>query len=165
MRATSSGQSLVEFALVLPVLILILMGILDAGRLVYAYNAVSNAAREAGRTAIVDQGAQAVRDRAAQQATALGVPTTDPGSCPASGGPTTAMIGTCFVLLGPAANGACPSPPVVGCVSVVSVKWTYQPIIPILGNILGSIPVVAISRQPIENVCPPAPSAGSCPIR
>ena len=40
------GVSVVEFALVAPVLLLILVGILDLGRAVNAYVTVSNAARE-----------------------------------------------------------------------------------------------------------------------
>ncbi len=39
------GQGMVEFALVLPVLILILMGTIDFGRLYYQYVSVNNAAR------------------------------------------------------------------------------------------------------------------------
>ena len=54
-RGRRRGQALVEFALVLPVLLVILLGTVDAGRLIFAYNSVSNAAREGGRTAIVNQ--------------------------------------------------------------------------------------------------------------
>lgn len=54
-RERSAGQSLVEVAFVLPVLLIVLLGIFDFGRAIYAYNAVSNAAREAARVAIVDQ--------------------------------------------------------------------------------------------------------------
>ncbi len=48
------GDGLVEFALMLPVLILLVMGILDLGRAVYAYSAISNAAREAARQGIIN---------------------------------------------------------------------------------------------------------------
>jgi len=51
------GQSLVEFALVLPVLMMLLMGVLDIGRVVWANDAISSAAREAARYAIVHGGA------------------------------------------------------------------------------------------------------------
>jgi len=44
-----SGQSLVEFALGLLVLVLVVMGIVDFSRLVFARNAVASAAREAAR--------------------------------------------------------------------------------------------------------------------
>jgi Flp pilus assembly protein TadG len=39
------GQGLVEFALVLPVLLLIICVVIDGGRLVYAYSTVAEAAR------------------------------------------------------------------------------------------------------------------------
>jgi hypothetical protein len=55
---SSRGQSLVEFALILPILVLVLVGTLDLGRVVLANDTVSNAAREAARYAIV-HGSQA----------------------------------------------------------------------------------------------------------
>ncbi len=47
------GQSLVEFSLVLPILVALPFGIIDAGRLVYSYVTVGNAAREGTRIALV----------------------------------------------------------------------------------------------------------------
>ena len=47
------GQSLVEFALILPILVLLLVGIFDLGRVVYYYSALQNAAREGARYGIV----------------------------------------------------------------------------------------------------------------
>jgi len=38
------GQSLVEFALILWILVVVLLGILDFGRAIAAYNSISNAA-------------------------------------------------------------------------------------------------------------------------
>ena len=73
---TTHGQALTEFALIFPVLMLILLGVVDLGRGVYAYAAVSNAAREGGRTAIVNQYLPDIVSRAAAQATALGISTT-----------------------------------------------------------------------------------------
>lgn len=43
------GQSLVEFALLLPVLVLILVGVFDLGRAFHALITISNAGREAAR--------------------------------------------------------------------------------------------------------------------
>ena len=54
-RPKERGQGLVEFALVFPVFILLLFGILDLGRAVYAYNTIGDAAREGARVAIVNQ--------------------------------------------------------------------------------------------------------------
>jgi Flp pilus assembly protein TadG len=43
------GQSLVEFALLLPLFVLIIVGVFDLGRAFFAYIAISNAAREGAR--------------------------------------------------------------------------------------------------------------------
>jgi Flp pilus assembly protein TadG len=53
-RGRSLGQTLVEFALVLPIFFLLLFGLLDMGRLVYMNSTVSQAAREAARTGAVE---------------------------------------------------------------------------------------------------------------
>ena len=87
MRRHRRGQALTEFALLLPFLLVFLFGIIDVGRMVYAYNSVSNAAREAGRTAIVNQTEATIREKASQQATALGLPTAAPAGCPPAGRP------------------------------------------------------------------------------
>ena len=55
-RDKSRGQALVEFALVLPILTLLLAGFWDLGRVVLANDALSHAAREAARYAIVHGG-------------------------------------------------------------------------------------------------------------
>jgi hypothetical protein len=47
------GQALVEFALVIMIVILLMVGILDFGRVVFASNNMSHAAREATRQASV----------------------------------------------------------------------------------------------------------------
>ena len=44
-----------EFALVLPIFLLIVFGVFDLGRGVFAYNTVANAAREGARVAAVNQ--------------------------------------------------------------------------------------------------------------
>lgn len=46
---TAKGQSLVEFALILPVLLLIILGVVEFGRIFFLYTEASNAAREAAR--------------------------------------------------------------------------------------------------------------------
>lgn len=46
---TKKGQGAVEFALVLPVLLLLVLGLIETGRLIFYYSAVTNAAREAAR--------------------------------------------------------------------------------------------------------------------
>jgi len=53
-RDAERGQSLVEFALVLPVLILLLMGIVDFGRILSIHELISVAARDGARYASID---------------------------------------------------------------------------------------------------------------
>ena len=55
-RHKERGDGLVEFALILPVLLLILFSILDLGRAVYAFHVVANCAREGARFATVSSG-------------------------------------------------------------------------------------------------------------
>jgi hypothetical protein len=53
-RNRPAGQALVEFALVLPIFLLMFFGVLDGGRAVYMDTVVSQAAREAARVAAVE---------------------------------------------------------------------------------------------------------------
>jgi Flp pilus assembly protein TadG len=55
-RNRSRGQALVETALVLPVFLALLLGIVDMGRAVWATTSLASAAREAARFAIVHGG-------------------------------------------------------------------------------------------------------------
>ncbi len=48
-QRNTKAQGAVEFALVLPVLLLLLLGLIETGRLIFNYSAVTNAAREATR--------------------------------------------------------------------------------------------------------------------
>ncbi len=48
-KRSARGQSLVEFALTLPILLLILVGVVDLGRVYYSYMTVINASREGAR--------------------------------------------------------------------------------------------------------------------
>lgn len=49
------GQALVEFALIIPIFMLVVVGIFEGGRAIYTYNALSNAVSEGLREAIVHQ--------------------------------------------------------------------------------------------------------------
>ncbi len=48
-ESTERGQSLVELALTLPLLLIILFGTIDLGRLFFAYVTITNASREGAR--------------------------------------------------------------------------------------------------------------------
>ena len=76
------GQSLVEFALLLPVLLLIVLGAIDFGRLYYSYVSITNGARNGAHYA--SSSAQATSDlegiRDAVLGDTSGLPDTSPSN-------------------------------------------------------------------------------------
>jgi hypothetical protein len=72
-RPRPVGQTLVEFALVLPIFLVMLFGVIDGGRIVYMNTILSQAAREAARVGAVE-------------ASHIGTASSDP-SCNTPGGP------------------------------------------------------------------------------
>ena len=52
------GQSLVEFALLFPLALLLITGFFDLGRAIFYYSSLTNAVREAARYAIIDNNAE-----------------------------------------------------------------------------------------------------------
>jgi Flp pilus assembly protein TadG len=156
-RRGDRGQSLVEFSLIFPLAMLLFMALFDFGRAVYGLNAVGNAAREGTRTAIVNQNWSDIRQRASQQATGLGIDTSLV-ACSVSNEPASTS-GVCVRFNGADGTvGGCPdlSP---GCVAEVTTKWTFSPVTPIIGGLIGSKTFISTSKQPVENPC-----TGSCPI-
>ena len=123
---------MVELALLLPILLVILLGVFDLGRGVYAYNTVSNAARAAVRVAVVDQDTTLIENKAREQAIAL-----NPGSLTVAASPLT----SCAAVK-------------IGCVARVRVDYAWQAITPVIGSIVGPITVSTTAEQPIERVNP-----------
>ena len=138
-RDRGRGQSLVEFALIFPILILILVAIFDLGRLVFAYNTITNAAREATRYGIVNQTEASIQAEAINQATSLGL--------------VNANVDVEFCN---ADASVCNKTKPTTLDSLVQVRVTYSwtAITPIIGNIVGPKTVTADSRMPIERVFP-----------
>ena len=71
LRKDTRGQTMVEFALIAPVLLLILMGMFDFGRVFHAYVTVSTVARETARYAIVRHSEKEVFYKAKDSAVGL----------------------------------------------------------------------------------------------
>ena len=70
----TAGQSLVEFALLLPVLVLIAVGVFDLGRAFHALITISNAAREGARYGALHPSDEAlIIDAAVDEANAQGI--------------------------------------------------------------------------------------------
>ena len=84
-RADDRGAAAVEFALVLPLLLILIFGIIDFGRLLNAKITLTEAAREGARaTALLGEDAGSARARSA-----AGYPIDDPDvhACPSSPDP------------------------------------------------------------------------------
>jgi len=85
-RAKDRGAAVVEFALLLPVLLLLLFGIIDFGRALNAQITITQAAREGARLVALNQPNVVSRTQAA--AVGLGgVSVTVVTSCPPNAGP------------------------------------------------------------------------------
>lgn len=162
-RRASRGQGLVEFALVFPLIALLLFGIIDLGRAVYGFNTIANAAREGVRVAVVNQSENttdpastvcrkdmpvevpaaphwSIKACAAQSAIALGVKTSDVSVSYSAPSSDPHMSCTASALS-------------VGCIATVTVKYIWVPVTPLLGN-LGGINMTSTSQMPVERVFP-----------
>ncbi|HEX5465236.1 MAG TPA: TadE/TadG family type IV pilus assembly protein [Candidatus Limnocylindrales bacterium] len=150
------GQGLVEFALVLPLILLLLFGAIDLGRAVYAYNTVANAARQGARVAAVNQIQTSpdcveskpvedpanphwsIKQCAVQAAVSLNVQTND----------VTVSYST------PTGSTLDCSPVDVGCIAQVTVRYQFTPLTPVVSTIVGTIALTSTSQMPVERVFP-----------
>lgn len=149
-RATrnSRGQALAEFALALPILVLVIVAVFDVGRLVFTYNAITNAAREGARLAIVNQDVAAVQARTVGQGAGV------------IAAPSDVQVTFTSSATGDPCDGVGTNPILaIGCSADVRVTSAWQPITPFVGNILGPLNVTADAALPVEFVCgvPSAP--------
>ena len=143
------GQSLVEFALAVPIFVLLLMGILDLGRAVYYNSTLSSAAREASRQGIVDQTCSHVTTEALNMSVAVPNPT------------VTVQI----LSPGGTLKSTCPTAPApgLGDTVYVTVRGDFTAATPLIGNIVGTIHLRGESKFAVEAVCV-QPTPATCPI-
>jgi Flp pilus assembly protein TadG len=135
---TESGQALVEFAFVLPIALLLLFALFDAGRAVIFYSELTNAARVGARVAMVNQSNDATcspgdprtfKCAASQQTTGMGIA--------AASIPDLTVSGSNCALMG-------------SCAATVTISYPYVPVTPVISQIIGSINLTASSSMPIE---------------
>ena len=138
MSAAARGQSLVEFALVLPVFILVLVGLFDVGRAVYAFNTISNASREAVRVAIVNQTTGRRRGRGPQASRITG----------------RLGRGRHHRVRRPQRHRHLRRGIGVGCLASVTVEYYYTAATPVIGQIIGPFTMSATTEMPVERTCP-----------
>ena len=79
LRRGDRGQALVEFALVAPILLFLLLGIVDLARAWNSFQVLTDAGREGTRRSVVDNGStvQEVRDVITQAAARAGLEVAD----------------------------------------------------------------------------------------
>jgi hypothetical protein len=160
-RRRSRGQALVEFAFVFPVIVLLAFGFIDVGRAVFSYNTLTNAARQAARTAAVNQldpaspgpwecdETRPIENPATPHWTFRG--------CAITAGSSVGVraVDVSIVYTAPPSTTLTCAPVVhVGCIASVTVTNQYRPITPVAGSVIGSILLTATSQMPVERVFP-----------
>jgi Flp pilus assembly protein TadG len=103
-RRSARGQSLVELALTLPLLLIILLGVVDLGRVYFSYMTVINAAREGARYGAANPNdSTGAINHAQNEATGSGITLTSVTmSCPngcTQGNPFRATVSYSFQLM------------------------------------------------------------------
>ncbi len=158
---STRGQGLVEFALILMVLLLFIMGILDFGRALFIYTSLFNAAREGARWGAVHPwNPDGVINRTLQYATLVN-PDDIIVTVQCDSGPGTSL----FNCLGPGGNGP-GGKAGIGDRVVVSLNYNLSLISPIISAFApGGLPIRTIAARTIasygEAYVPPGGGGGT----
>ena len=151
------GQGLVEFALVIPIIVLLVAGFVDLGRAVYSYNTLANTARQGARVAAVNQisamtecdQSRPVEDPSAAHWSII-------GCVLAAGAALGVQAGDVKVSYAPPPSTSLECSPTlhVGCLASVTVIYHYDVSTPLIGTLVGPITMSSTSEMPIERVFP-----------
>ena len=147
------GQGLVEFALVLPIFLLLLFGVIDGGRYVFVNSTLSNAAREGARLGSVEAswkgsadpscGATAGPVCPANNATLLTDITAAANRQMAPFGTVQNVYVNCVAAGGTppigAWTGSTCGPNAAGGLLSVRVIYTWNALTPMVANVMGTI--------------------------
>ena len=115
MKPNNRGQAIVEFALILPILIVLVMGILEFGLFFHSYVNISFASKEAARLAALDANATSQSIAASVQATMPATSniaiTLTPAAPRTTGLPVTVSVSTQHTFMTPVISVLAPSNP------------------------------------------------------
>jgi len=136
-RRDSRGQAMIEFALAAPVVFLLITGLLDAGRLVFINNELSEAAREGARWG-------AVQGRAAAEADGDNTAVTDTVGSRITVAPAPDITLSCTDL--GTLGGSCRS----GDLLTISVSSAVSPITPLVADIIGPLELTSQAQMTIH---------------
>ena len=155
-----SGQALVEFAFIFPLIALIAFGFIDVGRAVFTANTLTNAARQAARVAAVNQ----IDPVSGPWACLTNHPVEDPSDpgwtfrgCAVAAGATAGLQAadvSVSYASPPGSSLECVLTINVGCIVTITVVANYVPITPVAGQIIGPISMSATSSMPVERTFP-----------
>ncbi|MBI5908264.1 MAG: pilus assembly protein, partial [Burkholderiales bacterium] len=124
------GVAAVEFAILLPMLLLIAFGITEFGRAMYTYNTLVKATRDAARYAMARQPG-GVADAGTQCMAVYGKETCNPGTdVPLAPGLTMAMVSICDWPRCPGTHQSQGSAPAVNLVTVTITGYAFQSFVP-----------------------------------
>lgn len=147
-RARERGAAAVEFALVLPVLVMILMGIIDFGMVTNAQAIVANAARDGARSASMGANSSVSCRTAVKAATTL-LGSADTGDC-ATSVPSVAV--TCLDPDGNACVSTFDTSRAIGGTVVVAVTYTYKWVSPAIFGLPGQTTITKKAYMRIETL-------------
>ena len=132
MKQKTKAQSLVEFAILLPIFLLVVLGIFDLGRVIYTLSALHNAAREGARYGAI------------HHCDTIGIEATARHFAVGLGDGVTVTIQEVQGI----------DPPVLERI-IVTVEYEFKTVTPLVGVFLGedgSIPLSSQSRQHVEQL-------------
>ena len=156
-RRRSRGQSLVEFALIFPIIVLLVVGFVEIGRAVFAYNTIANAARQGARVAIVNQLADVTECNEMWPIDDPYEPHWSFRGCAILAAKTLG-IGTSNVSISyvppPDTTLSCSPVLHVGCIAAVTVTYQYSVSTPFVSMLIGPMTMSQTSQMPVERVFP-----------
>ena len=109
------GQALVELALALPLLLLVLMGTMECGRIFHAYLVITNASREGARAGVTGAPDSEIREKVKEAAASLGLTDAQISIAPDEsvrerGVPLTVRVDYSLALVAPVLDGIVTNP-------------------------------------------------------
>ncbi len=126
LRRSGRGQSLVEIALVLPILLIVLFGVLEFGRIFHSYLVVTHAAREGARYGIISKDVGAIKQKVQDASPGITLDLNNievnPSSNLTTGVPLTISVEYQVDLFTPVLAGIIPNPVTISSSSTMRVE-------------------------------------------
>ena len=143
-RRRTRGQALVEFALLSPVLVMMVLGVIDLGRAFYTYEALANAAREGARYCSLH----------AHDSNLVSGANVSSSTIDRVTGELAGTVSNISVFGATTSDPACDTTVDDGSPVTVSVSTTFTPITPLIGSVLpgGSLTIEASVTMMMQSI-------------